>query len=292
MTLIITAGCPDFIVQVSDRRFTLKNTATPLTDEGNKELVIRGFDADFAVSFTGLGSIEGKPVGDCLVDWFGEYTDPAATFDEYVECIRATAEKIYSGFAKNQLELIPLTFVVAGFKHGHKRPTIVTVTNCQTADYRSADPTVSFASHQGLSGKFPYYAAGYLPALAQDSKTKTKNLIRASRSYPQVADLLVQEIRSAAHHRKHGKYIGTECTSICIFRNGEAESVYHATHSDAVTYAPNLMDVVKNKSGGAGRMSFRGMSMVGSVGGDFTAGPSRGGLRIKDRRALFAQTKP
>ena len=70
MTLLIAVGCPDFVVQVSDRRLTVsRNDRTWVAnDEANKELLIRSPVLTVAVTFTGYGVFLDQPLGDWLLE--------------------------------------------------------------------------------------------------------------------------------------------------------------------------------------------------------------------------------
>jgi hypothetical protein len=284
MTLVITTGCPEFVLQVSDRRFTRLDTRLPVTDEGNKVLVVRACDADLAVSFTGLGIIEGEWTGDWLLARIAQAKAAESGFDECVEAVRGAAESAFARMARACRWPLAHTFVFAGFRHGAGQPRVVVVTNCESGNFRTGPIASTFSAHDMSSARYPYHEAGMTPAMHKDSKARIRGLIRKTQAYPAVADLVVNQIRLASSHRKHGKYVGRQCMSVCVFRSGRVEAVYHPTHSRPVTYAPNLIDTFPAQGGGLGHMSIKDVQLVG--GRPMSFGPTAGGMTVLDRRQL------
>ena len=127
MTLILTAGCSDFIVQVSDRRFCTASRrgkgvqfVEATTDEGNKELVVDSFAADSAVAFTGRAMLGSSGVGDWLVDVVSETKAATVGLGECVKQVRHAANAFYQTLPRLH-DTDMLEFVFAGFATGEGR---------------------------------------------------------------------------------------------------------------------------------------------------------------------------
>jgi len=245
--------------------------------------VVRARDADLAVSFTGLGNLEGEWTGDWLLERIGHAKAAESGFDECVEAVREGADAAFGSIAAKHGRPVPHTFVFAGYHHGAERPRVVVVTNCESGNFRAAPVANTFSVRDMSSARYPYHQAGMLPALRQDSKSEIRGLTRKTHSHPAVADLVVQEVRAAASHGKYGRYVGKECMCVCALKSGEVQAIYYPTHTNQTTYAPNLIDLFPAQGGGLGHMAIKGMSRT--TGGGFQCvGPS--GLRLLDRREL------
>jgi len=290
MTLIVTVGCPKFVVQVSDRRFTRLDSRLPVpeTDEGNKELVVRACDADFAISFTGLAALEGERTGDWLLECISDAKAAEAGFDACLAAVRAAADNTFARIAQRDGAFYHHTFVFAGFHHGAAQPRVAVVSNCESGDFRVGPAASTFSVQDISSARYPYHQAGMIPAMHADSKSRIKGLARRAPSYASVADLIVREVRLAASHAKYGRYIGKQCMSVCVRGSGEGEveveAVYHPTHSRPITYAPNLVDIFPAQGGGLGHMCMKDVQMLGGWPGRMGVGAS--GTEILDRRNL------
>jgi hypothetical protein len=69
VTLVLTAACPGFVVQVADRRLTLSNrpSAAPYDEFANKTVVYRPTDGVVTMGYSGLAYIDGLPTDEWLV---------------------------------------------------------------------------------------------------------------------------------------------------------------------------------------------------------------------------------
>ncbi|MGB2695645.1 MAG: hypothetical protein WBD55_10735, partial [Dehalococcoidia bacterium] len=152
MTLILTAGCSDFIVQVSDRRFCLAESTKHgvrlvdiKTDEGNKELVVVSYATHFSVAFTGLAEVGGQSVGDWLAEVIVESKAAAQGISECAQALRDAATRSF-GAASSLGSTDFLEFVFSGYDARDKGPRVILVSNFRTETHAIRPvPTRRFA---------------------------------------------------------------------------------------------------------------------------------------------------
>ena len=281
MTLIITAGCPDYILQVSDRRFTWSRSGS-VDDEKNKEIVVRSPDGDAVIAFTGLALISGR----LMDDWIVDVVRPAAKrgLRAIAEALRTSATAAFEALPSTP-SVAPLTFVLAAFTLQSDYPQLVTVSNYENLGFGQSVPTTNFRTVSRSRVKFPYVQDGVTIAIPSAFKPRVRGLLQRGVGYPHLADLIVQGVRAAAEHNSHGKYVGKSCMAICLHKSGQIECVYYAGALGDRTYMPNLVDA-----------SLPGDQQISLYGGEFgggaesmTMGESRGGITILDRRPLSNQ---
>jgi len=226
VTLVVTVGSANWVLQVSDRRFTYPpgRSAPAGADEKNKEVVIHAADADLAVAFTGLAEIGPLSTGDWLLEAISRAKGAESGFDACIDAVRVAADAAYAGSTVPWNPPRPLTFIFAGFQKNGRQPQIATVSNCQSIHFRTVEVSRRFGTYSVSNQPHPYHVAGATPAVAQDSRPKIRGVARRTRDCSAVADLVVAEVRRAAKHAKHGKFIGESCMSICISRDGGIHS--------------------------------------------------------------------
>lgn len=63
MTLILSAGRAEYVIQVSDRRLTsyVKGQYSPVDESAGKSLLLKMTNADYLIGYTGLARIQGEP---------------------------------------------------------------------------------------------------------------------------------------------------------------------------------------------------------------------------------------
>ncbi len=288
MTLIIAAACSEFVVQVSDRRYSrLTKHGTQLAnDESNKEVIIRALDADFAVSFTGLASIAGKDGPEWIIDELSSARAPGHGFDACVDTIRIAAHQAFSAIDWPEAKVPRQAFVFAGFAQGQEKPRIAVVTNYLNVGYRKATPSTKFVSLHMPVAKASCYCFGAVEALDPNAKRRIKKVMLGEHFDGTTIDAAVSEIRKAATHQTYGKYIGKQCMSISIFQDGRAEAMYLPTHSKPLSYGPSLIEVIAPNGA---QMVMQGVFMSPG-GGGFGLGAKGGGLKILDRRTIAFET--
>lgn len=290
MTLLLTAGCKDFVVQVSDRRFSLVKThggkvefVEPKTDQGNKELVIDSFAGRLAIAFTGRAEIEGGDVGLWMIEVMSRTKAAAVGIMQCAKELRGAANSIYSSLTRVQAT-DALEFVLAGFDVSDPRPIVIVVSNSRTNEFkRLAAPQRTFNILRPSNQERPFWAAGYTPAMAPEAKRRIHALLKRDYGHLRVADALVRETRRAADHPEHGNWIGMNCMSICIPRSGSARSYYHSGNAEPVSYGPAVLQVRKNAQGKPWHLSSVGTA-TNAVGGEIGIGDNS--LTVVDRRSF------
>ena len=293
MTLILTAVCNEFVVQVSDRRFTgVRGTVEgPLTDEGNKQVVVNTPDMRLVVGFTGVASIETAPsevwrdkhtTDRWIAETIGTVEALSSGLDGCVETVHSAAANY---FTSHQIAG-PLTVIFAGYTNGSAK--VGTVSNCKVPTFRPRDVSDTFTADVWFSKSRDCIAEGCTAALPPGWETRVRAALKR-RDYAAVVDVAVGEIRAACRHGKYGKYVGPNCMSVCLFRAGGVQAVYHAVHDAAITFGPNLVDwshgVLMIAGSPGGRVEGPdGQLIRGASPGNLSVGPSQ--IPILDRRVL------
>jgi hypothetical protein len=145
MTLIVTTGSREAILQVSDRRFTIVEDGKPVkvvTDEGNKELIVRTPGGSLAITFTGLASLGGKRMGDWIQDTISETKSAEQGFDACVSAVRLAADERFGELSTRFDRRYPHCFVFAGFENGEPRLTVLT--NCESPRFKPMECALRF----------------------------------------------------------------------------------------------------------------------------------------------------
>lgn len=303
MTLILTAVCDEFVVQVSDRRLINILTGRPVEDEANKQIVVKTPKMHFVAGYTGPADVvsapdaAGKMVAQTrwwLAETMGKYEVLSLGIKGCVDAVRVAADAAFQELALAGVKPEPLTVVFAGYESASPVPIIATITNCDSPRFRPSDVAEKFIPHvrPAAAGR-DCDLAGCTLALPEDTEDRLRAVLK-KRDYGGVTEVAVQQIRKAAKHRKFGKYVGENCMSICLMRDGHAEAIYHPTHGRAESSGPTL---VESQGGDAVIVGAPTVSVVGADGRvkqgpmpDMLIGPS--GMRVRDRRALRRRRPP
>ncbi len=241
MTLVLTAVCDDFVVQVSDRRFGFQHGTIEATgtDEANKQVVVNAEGFRLVAGFAGLAIMEGElwSTSYQLAEVLVSEDVLRAGFDGCVEAARVACDLRMERFSKRQ----PLSIVFAGFTKGIPAPHVATVSNCKSPTFRGHDGLSDFeVTRSAMSGR-RYWPEGMVAALPSDTEQRVRLVLKAGNPAA-VVDVAVDQIRRAAKHAKYGKYVGVNCMSVCVLRDGPVEAIYHAAHKRAETFGPTFVE--------------------------------------------------
>lgn len=266
MTLILTLTTPVYVVQVSDRRLTYPDGSV-FDDGANKALVVECADAQFSVSYTGLGYLPEDrlpPTSDyaarrvsrlqigrhrCIRtdEWLAWQFHPLVALDlqGVIASLRTTLSKnITALVAGTQSSPPALGVVLAGFHQG--RPFLKMLSNFEGHDGRDLpNPTLDFPirhePHRHET-KALYAIVGTVGAV---DRLLRRRIRRTAKDDPKVvAARFVELIRKAARHPKVGRHIGLDCMGVIIGRNGRCEAQYTPVGSAPITYGPHLVNAV------------------------------------------------
>jgi hypothetical protein len=282
VTLILTVGTPNFVVQVSDRRFTCfdaNGRSWPCDEEANKEVTIRSSRFAAVVSFTGRATVGPVPLDLWLLDVLDMKVVRDGP-DACLEAIRIAADRNLGPDPNGRR--YPQTFVFAGYEFGVPRPFMGLVTNCTSRSFQRRKTAATYELVRSKPSGFLFNTAGATAALPAHSRALLNQTAKRRKNYPATADAAVDLIRQASRHGKLGALIGKNCSSVCVRPDGSLEAMYHAAHTRPQTFGPNLIE--EHTDEGKGAMLFRGVESQGSPGLTLTVGTS--GLPIRDRRSV------
>jgi len=255
MTLIITLATRNRVIQVSDRRITyrhggnvfIRQHLNNLGDYGDEDTVktvyAKCFDAHFAVSFTGLAEINGRPTADFLAaELAGVCDGPMESVFEHFE------ERIVPDFQRSS---ILTAFVLSGYSYWktdndpHVKNTLF-VWSCYTTEPRSLQGGRPHDIFWSIDGSIPKDSQDSLFSELQ----KELNAICAIRGKGQIdrrsvgsaVEMLVRAIRRAANHCEVGSGIGQNCTSIVLFPNARwVFTGHHKPREITQGYSPPMV---------------------------------------------------
>jgi hypothetical protein len=283
MTLNITLATPSFVAQASDRRMTRRGQ--PSSDEANKAVVIKAVDGDITVTFAGLGVLDRMPVDDWLLERLSQDKSPTRGIEACVQSIRESATAAFLGMQHGRtMELH--TFVVAGWSlYWKANAKIWVVSNCENENLEmTEEPYDEFVVREVRPTRHCVLITGMEPAVDPRALDRLVMGTREGVPIEQVLDAMVSEIRLAARHPDHGKYIGETCMTVAMRPDGQTMAVYYPAHGYPVRYAPNVIFTYPAQGGETGMAMMRGVLCSGG-GPDFVFGGwQRGGVLVRDRR--------
>lgn len=183
MTLLISIAGPEFIVQISDRRITVplaSGDAYLVSDERNKELVVRSPKVTAGIMFTGLAELEGQLVSDWLLQIISP-ADAESGMERIVNRIQNESNRIWLDFARLGRRY-PHAFIVTGFERV-KDATVTArtfiLTNCIDPTFKSNKVRDHFEIFAGSDGALSVMTAGNKIGLVHQCRADS------SRSTPQ-----------------------------------------------------------------------------------------------------------
>jgi hypothetical protein len=252
MTLVLTLGNSEQIIQVSDRRLTVNGAL--LDDESNKSGVLFCSNARFAYSFTGLARTRsGFETGEWLRTTLYECGPP-----DYVahEILKRLQERASHDFRK--LESIrdlhrdekPLEVLFSGYLYNFDPPraAFAILSNVQRS---AGKPTVTeqFQFKVGQE-KRPYtenffllQRIGFWPAMEEDHVKSLQSLLEAHKPVDAIIGKAIKVMHEIADSPKAKGVIGKQISSITIPRDLSA-GVVSDYHSDVSTHKVHAPDIV------------------------------------------------
>lgn len=250
MTLIVTAVCDEFIAQISDRRFSAEGLDVPVSDEGTKQVIVRGPGYDLVAGFTGLANVSSTPdakgtvfedTGMWLASTMADGNVLRGGMNACVEAVRRAADDAFKRIYSHSNRRLPLTIEFAGFGQSSGALTVATVTNCRDPRFKSFNADDSFSANVRYSAGPECLIAGVTAAWSDDATQKVRAVLKR-RNYPATVDVVVQLIRDACRRPKYKKYVGPNCTAVYLSRRGEVEAIYDPVHGRRESFGPHVVD--------------------------------------------------
>jgi hypothetical protein len=243
MTLIISALADDAVVQVSDRRLTRDGSV--VSESANKAICVHCANAWFSIAYTGLAEIDTTRTDYWLVDFL---TCSRAALKTFPELVRSVAEFATARFRRLRHlgNRRGLTLVFGGF--GPPRAVLALVSNQEDSSGKRL-PAVSdrFEVSGWLRNDRVLHKLGLIVNGAE-AAVKTPDLMNAvqrirkhslDRSPEERVAVLVQVLRRAAKHPRHGRLIGNDCMGVIVTPDGGFRTTYHTATDTAVSYGPH-----------------------------------------------------
>ena len=280
MTLVLTVVDKDRIVQVSDRRFTNRETKE-VTEHKNKAVCVGMSYVHFAASYTGLSYI-GREIIDNRTDyWLLEQLGSITRAGEpsVNQICRALGDRVTFALSRLRGDDKPLEVVLAGYdRNNHAfRATVSNMKYDNRGFYvgsrkRFVHDVQSFHAWNPMPKMYMTGARATFEAddpTARALKTcrdKVVEYLKVNRerlSEERVAEVLVWLIRAAHTHPHHGYIIGRDCLSVAAFSKHPRRNAifgydvgvprephrttlfagfYHRVAASSIHHAPHLAD--------------------------------------------------
>ncbi len=179
MTLNITILTPTTIYQSADFRLTANGRL--VTNRSAKSVVLTYATWTGFVTYTGLGSWEGKDLSYWVAEWLAD--GKQRTMAEVANRLADEGTKLLTACQQQFGRLLRHTFTLAGFEDGFARAFIISnFEDCYGSTRSSTDRQLTVTTRKlGTGSKATVIVTGYKPAVPTDDRRKLRAL--ASR-YP------------------------------------------------------------------------------------------------------------
>lgn len=253
MTLNISVACPQFVCQVSDRRFITIPDCKHYDDNKNKATVVVCKDARLLVSYHGIGSVGSTATDSWIADQFRGIDSRDLTASDVEELIRDRATRWF-----RQIERFGVSdtnrrhsFVIAGKPH-QGFPFLTLVSN-----YESVEPSSESSIAKGIfeiskkhssRTKLQGLIGGCHQEVPQDEIDLLQRLFKlkcGSRKNrgPRNEDIVNVIVRAIRRTASVTRFVGPNCMSIFIASGkGNAQARYYPERLPSTLYAPNYIN--------------------------------------------------
>jgi hypothetical protein len=228
MTLVIAAGNPDFIVQLSDRQLT--GSKGPNVLRANKAIVLDLADARFAVGFAGLAHAGRFRTEDWLLGALSAAAPPDYTAVGTLERLVERATSLLE--AESSLRRLPkaeqrMSFMFTGYSYSVVPPLIIgaMVSNFQNFDTGADDDEAWDAFRPRLIREkrpapedVPTYVQriGAWPAMGPHDVEEMKELLRRRPPHDAVVEKGLHLVRQIASRPAAQGLVGVDLASITL----------------------------------------------------------------------------
>ena len=142
MTLNITVLTPLTIYQSADFRLINQDTGKTITDRSHKTVSLQYERWSGFITYTGLGSWEGRPVSGWICNWLTGVTSP--TMEEVADIVGREGAKLIEAVRRRTRRVrMRHTFTLAGFDGDEPRACVIS--NYQDAFGGQHPPSLSFS---------------------------------------------------------------------------------------------------------------------------------------------------
>lgn len=253
MTLILTLGCSDYIVQASDRRLVADGHL--VDDESNKAGVLECINARLAFGFTGLAKFGSFDTRRWLLDALNDAGPPDYAAKGIIDRL---AEKASHTFEVAPLSGIPsqhkrLSIMFSGYLYHHSPPLMgyAIVTNYQDFSTGIDSPRAKEQFHvQYWQERRPsdgdvtlVQRIGTWQAMTREDEVRLRTLLKSRRPARALIGKAVDVLHSMAERASANGAIGKQISTIHlpVSRDEPAQSGYYTRN---LGYASYMADYV------------------------------------------------
>lgn len=248
MTLLINVVTTKNVIQASDRRLTLLDGSL-FNDEANKAVCVFCKDAHFAISYTGLATINAKRTDLWVLDYLSSIKATKMPLQLIIDSLKDQATNSLKSVHKN---IRRTSFVLSGYRL--RRPFIAVVSNSENPKTESSGEAQDRfrAWVKQVRGPIRNTKRGlWIDIFGRDDavnkpiRRQIRKLARRRFFHKQdaseIADKLVSFILSASKTPEVGKFIGRNCMTTIIKPKGPILTKYHPEMNSPVQYMPHVI---------------------------------------------------
>lgn len=225
MTLVLTHLTPSYVVQVSDRLVTQKESQRPFDPLANKTVVYLARDGIYSIGYSGMAYLEGVPTdvwvaqklrGERFDQRFAMRMGPGGHWldiGQSVDLLRRDLDALFSVLPASALS--PQDLAVAGWQRQGKRarPVLWTIRNSALSGWRTFEATCPTPRYWHFDHRRRHLLSsiGTNPLSGQQIADLGENLRMASPEDSQ--HLLVDAVRLAA---RRSRVVGPHCMCVRV----------------------------------------------------------------------------
>jgi len=251
MTLIITLGNRDQVMQISDRLLTINGTLKE--DESNKAGTLFCADARVIYGFTGLARICDFETKRWLIQALTQCAPPDFTAYKTLERLKERANQDFQNLPTlRQLNKTnkKLTVMFSGYRYHLDPPLAVyaILTNCMDSMISPADldrfQTFYWSESRPINEEFTFVQrVGFWTAMEDQDVDSLRALLRELKPAKAIIGKAVEVMHSIADRPKSKGTIGKQLTTIILPRDPAAivKSDYYSSLLSYKSYMPDMV---------------------------------------------------
>lgn len=241
MTLILTLGNSDQVIQVSDRRLSWNGRL--IEDESSKAGLVTCLNARLAFGFTGLARLGSFCTRDWLLDAIMQSGPPDYAVAGVLERLRGHASDIFArhpALRRSPRKDTRLSIMLSGYLYHHDPPLLgcAILSNYQNLESGQDDPEAwdeftrtTWSERRPLDYEPTYIQrVGNWHAMTRDDEVAFRDLLEARKPAHAIIGKAVELIREMADRPAAQNAIGKQLSVICIPRDPQSgvESGYYS----------------------------------------------------------------
>lgn len=258
MSLILTLGNSQQVIQISDRRLTYTNK--PPDEESNKATIILCEDARLAYGYAGLASVNGFRTERWLYDVLMACAPPDFQAGHILNRLeeRATNDfnSLYSLRNVSQSQK-RISIMFSGYLSHHSPPLLVYAILTNFQDFKTGVNSneawdkfkcTYWNEKKTCDDKITLIQAiGYLPAIEKNDIGDLKEMLYLHKPAKAILNKGIEVMRKTATCSQANGTIGKQLSGIIIPRNSSiaASHSYHTDYASHKLYSPGILFLLK-----------------------------------------------